>query len=390
MTATTIELKMLESRPYQTRVHDKITAGWGTFTSQMITMPTGSGKTPTGIVCAHTFVHEVAPKLFPGVKPEEVGVGWVAMRRNLLKQAQHENERLRKHGHDGILVPNFHPISMFDKNGADILKEYKVKIVVVDECHHDSTTSMANLHALIKPEAVLGLSATPIRSDNNQLCFQRSVEDAGYRSLIKDGYLSKFNQFMLDAYSPESVATSFLRWRDMWGKSLMFFLTRAECEACHKLLASAGVRAEVVHGGSDRDKQLDDFESGAVEVLISMSILTEGFDCPSLNTVFVRDAQSRTPTIQMAGRVLRLWQDVVKNIVQSDKTHHPFTKFADAENQNILKDGEWLSVTSSNIMSQMISKVAMLKHQVAKDSAAEQSITALTTEDVEKFLFKMR
>ena len=52
-------------------------------------------------------------------------------------------------------------------------------------------------------------------------------------------------------------------------------------------------------------------------------VLTEGFDDPTLQTVWVRPS-GRGPTIQMAGRVLRKCGDMVKQIVQCRETRHPF------------------------------------------------------------------
>ena len=56
-------------------------------------------------------------------------------------------------------------------------------------------------------------------------------------------------------------------------------------------------------------------------------VLTEGFDDPSLRTVWVRPS-GKGPTIQMAGRVLRKFGDTVKQVVQCRQTRHPFVKTA--------------------------------------------------------------
>ena len=53
-------------------------------------------------------------------------------------------------------------ISMFDKNPpAD------VDLLVVDECQHDAADSMAHIHNVVKPKMILGLTATPFRSDRS-------------------------------------------------------------------------------------------------------------------------------------------------------------------------------------------------------------------------------
>ena len=163
---------------------------------------------------------------------------------------------------------------------------------------------MASLHAAVGPRKVLGLSATPWRSDRMGLCFERTVRDAGIRQLVLDGYLSPFAHYTIDVYTPASVAATFLRGADRWGRTLVFFRTIAECRACAALLAAAGVACEVVTGSSDREAQIARFEAGAVRVILSVAVLAEGFDCPGLQTVFCRPG-GRGPTVQMAGRVLR-------------------------------------------------------------------------------------
>ena len=114
-----------------------------------------------------------------------VRVGWVAMRRYLLDQARAEND-------DKRIGVRAEFISMFDKEpptGLDLL--------VVDEAQHDAANSMAHLHQLIRPRFILGLSATPYRSDRVKLCFDSVLKDAGIQALIQDGYLSAYHHFTL-------------------------------------------------------------------------------------------------------------------------------------------------------------------------------------------------
>jgi len=104
------------------------------------------------------------------------------------------------------------------------------------------------------------------------------------------------------------------------------------------------VRVEVVTASTDRDRQLDDFEQGKLDVLINMNILTEGFDCPTLQTVFCRPSVKGC-TIQMAGRVLRKCPSLsMKQIVQCSHTKHPFLKTALPAEQFSWMNNEWRSL----------------------------------------------
>ena len=166
----------------------------------------------------------------------------------------------------------------------------------------------------------------------------------GIHSLIQDGYLSEFDYYAVNDWSPKFLARLYSNDRRRWGKSIFFQRSLDECRALASLLIARGIGIEVVTGSSDRDRQLERFRRGDVEVLINCMVLTEGFDDPTLQTVFVRPS-SRGPTIQMAGRALRMHTGIpVKNIVQGVAAKHAFTKTAKARQQYLMKNGEWLSL----------------------------------------------
>lgn len=322
----------LEARPYQQRIIEKtvglLSDGLRRPDGQMrdvdavlIESPTGSGKTVMGLWCAMKLQQKYGYR-----------VGWCAMRRNLLSQAAEENRR-RGFGVDMVTI------SMFDKHPP------AVDLLVVDEAQHDAAASMANLHGALKPKKIIGLTATPFRTDRLKLCFDQVVKDANIQSLIRAGYLSQYRHFTLPAYTPASVAERFLAEQRRWGRTLIFFFRLEECRRCCALLTAAGIRAEVVTASSNRERQLARFEAGELDVLLSMAILTEGFDCPSLETVFCRPS-SRGPTIQMAGRVLRKHPDLpVKQIVQCVNTRYPITRTATAAEQYLWSEDGWRSLT---------------------------------------------
>lgn len=322
----------VEPRPYQQRIIQKAIQQFegryrnrgsleAAAASVMIESPTGSGKTVMGLTIASYLQRQ-----------HGLRIGWVAMRRNLLAQAEREN-RAR-----GFNV-DLHLISMFDKLPP------AVDVLIVDEAQHDAAMSMANLHCQVRPQKILGLTATPYRADRIKLCFDKVIRDAGIHQLILDGYLSPYHHYTIPQYDPIAVAQCYAGEMDRWGKSLMFFHRLDQCVACWEELASLGVRAEIVTAASDRERQLCDFAEGRLEVLINMAILTEGFDCPSLKTVFCRPS-GRGCTVQMAGRVLRK-NDLlrVKQIVQCQKTPHPFQRTASAAEQYLWDGSRWRSLT---------------------------------------------
>jgi len=322
-----------QSRDYQERLCAKAeTMLDGTWTARdgnrpvaarsvLIESPTGSGKTVVALALAQAAARR-------GKR-----IGWVAMRRNLLKQAAGMRDSL------GFDVPNIRMISMFDQDPPR-----DVDWLFVDEAQHDSTDSMARIHGVIKPEKVIGLSATPYRTDRARLSFDRTIRDVGIHTLIAEGWLSQFDHFTVPKYGPAEVAGLFRAFPDRWGKSVAFFLTLDDCRAASAALTEAGVTNDIVWAGSDRDAQIDAFRAGGLQVLVSMSILSEGFDADDLQTVFVRPS-SKLPGVQMCGRVLRLHEGTpVKQVVQCQSTHHPFVRTAPARTSYMLMDGEFRSL----------------------------------------------
>lgn len=322
----------IEPRPYQTRIiAQAISMFAGEHTNRvgeleppahsvLIESPTGSGKTIMGLAVARHLARQ-------GLR-----IGWVAMRRNLLAQAEREN---RRRGFDVDLEQ----ISMFDKEPP------KVDVLIVDEAQHDAAMSMANLHCLIRPRFVLGLSATPYRTDRVKLCFDKVITDAGIQRLITDGYLSPYHHYTIPEYTPETVARFYAEDPRRWGKSLIFFHRLDQCRDCADRLAAAGHAAEIVTAHSNRLAQLEAFEQGEVNILINMAILTEGFDCPTLKTVFCRPS-GKSCTIQMGGRVFRKHPDLPhKQIVQCGATKHPFLRTAMPRRQFVWTERQWRTLT---------------------------------------------
>ncbi|WP_233207325.1 MULTISPECIES: DEAD/DEAH box helicase [Pirellulaceae] len=321
-----------QPRPYQQRIATKAVKALlnhhadpfdelaGSSASVLIESPTGSGKTVMGLAIAQWMQ-----------KHYGLSVGWVAMRRNLLKQAQEENIA---RGFDVKLEL----ISMFDKDPP------KVDMLIVDEAQHDAAMSMANLHCNIRPQYILGLTATPFRGDRVKLCFDHVIRDAGIHQLIQDGYLSQYHHYTIPEYTPGAVAETYAMDTERWGKAIVFFHRHDQCVECQEQLALRGIRSEIVTAKSDRDRQLADFLAGKIQVLINMNILTEGFDCPDLKTVFCRPS-SKACTIQMCGRVFRRHADIpFKQVVQCQSTPHPILKTAAAVEQYVWAGDQWNSL----------------------------------------------
>jgi superfamily II DNA or RNA helicase len=345
----------VQPRPYQQRIVSKAVEFFADagLRSVLIESPTGSGKTVMGLLVARALQERLG-----------VRVGWVAMRRYLLDQARAEND-------DKRIGVRAEFLSMFDKEpptGLDLL--------VVDEAQHDAASSMAHLHQVIRPRFILGLSATPYRSDSVKLCFDSVIKDAGIATLIQDGYLSPYHHFTLPAYNPPSVVEHYLRERQRWGRTIFYFHTLDQCFEANALLKKAGVLCDVVTGSSDRDAQLEAFRAGRLDALSNCLVLSEGFDCPELQTVFCRPS-CKGLTIQMCGRVLRQHPTVpIKQIVQCTQTRWPFVRTAAAAAQFAWQNGEWRSLSLNPRINEVAGRTmqALAKIRVALPNLLGQTV----------------
>ena len=347
MIDTILQAGKAEARDYQTRIVEKVAGYFNDgIRSAIVNSPTGSGKTFMGLAIAKWLQLE-----------HGVGVGWVAMRRNLLSQASNENAKL------GIECEDVAFTSMFAREPAVTdFAGRPIELLVVDEAQHDAAHSMATIHNIIKPKWILGLTATPYRTDRVKLCFDKIVKDIGIHQLIREGYLSQYHQYTIPQWDVETVVATYLREPERWGKSAIYFHKREDAQACVDQLKQAGVRAETIYGDhpqSIREERLAAFEQGRIDVLVNMMILTEGWDSPGLKTVFVRDSQ-KGPTIQMAGRVFRKYPGVeFKQVVQSKLTKYPINREAEPAESFVWMADSWRSYKKSPAI-RSVSRRAMI------------------------------
>jgi superfamily II DNA or RNA helicase len=281
-----------------------------------------------------------------GLAGKKVRVLWVAHREVLLNQVMVENKELE------INCPNLTPVSMFHTDPHSLKVGWDAVIVVFDETHRIACSTAATMVNVLDPAVTIGLTATPLRTDKHELCFGKTIKEASYFALVRDGWLSQYEYYSISGgWTPSSVAASYLKDRDRWGKSLMFFLSRKECRDCCDILQAEGVNVDVIDGTmTDRQRTdiLERFEDGSIDVLINAMLLTEGFNVPDIKTVFVRDSSNKGPTTQMGGRGLRIHEATgIKRIVQSVSTKYPFTKVAPPKHQFMEEGGAWLDVGES-------------------------------------------
>lgn len=320
-------------RPYQQQARDRIHAEWEAGrTRTLLVLPTGTGKTI----------------VFASVAADQVRAGdrvlILAHRGELLEQAADKLQRST-----GL-------VSAVEKAESTCLDSwFRVVVgsvqtlqrtarlerfphdyfgtIIIDEAHHAITDGYRRILDYFDHAKVLGVTATPDRGDMrnlgevfDSLAFEYKLTDA-----IKEGYLCKIMAqtiplklditsvtmsggdyavgdlgTALDPYL-EQIAAEMAQ-RCTGRKTVVFLPLIRTSQKFRDLLNANGFRAAEVNGQSeDRREVLADFDAGKYNVLCNSMLLTEGWDCPSVDCVVVlRPTKVRSLYSQMVGRGTRL------------------------------------------------------------------------------------
>lgn len=322
-----------ELRPYQQQARDHIHAEWENgHTRTLLVLPTGTGKTI----------------VFASVAADQVRAGdrvlILAHRGELLEQAADKLQRST-----GL-------VSAVEKADATCLNTwFRVVVgsvqtlqrtarlerfphdyfgtIIIDEAHHAITNGYRRILDYFGDAKVLGVTATPDRGDMrnlgevfDSLAFEYKLTDA-----IKECYLCRIMAqtiplkldissvtmsggdyavgdlgTALDPYLEQIAAEMAQRCKGR--KTVVFLPLIKTSQKFRDLLNSHGFRAAEVNGQStDRKEVLADFDAGKYNVLCNSMLLTEGWDCPSVDCVVVlRPTKVRSLYSQMVGRGTRL------------------------------------------------------------------------------------
>ena len=320
-------------RPYQQAARDSIHAQWeqGRLRTLLV-LPTGTGKTI----------------VFASVSADQVRAGdrvlILAHRGELLEQAADKLQRST-----GL-------VSAVEKAESTCLNSwFRVVVgsvqtlqrparlerfprdyfgtIIIDEAHHAITDGYRRILDYFESAKVLGVTATPDRGDMRNLgeVFDSLAYEYKLTDAIKEGYLCKIMAqtiplqldisevgftsgdyslgqlgTALDPYLEQIAAEMVQRCRGR--KTVVFLPLIKTSQKFRDLLNAKGFHAAEVNGqSSDRKEVLADFDAGKYNVLCNSMLLTEGWDCPSVDcVVLLRPTKVRSLYSQMVGRGTRL------------------------------------------------------------------------------------
>jgi superfamily II DNA or RNA helicase len=323
----------MQLRPYQEEARAKVQQEWKEGRKRtLLVLPTGCGKTivfskiiedrvkmgERVLVLAHRseLLEQASDKLMTATglgtaleKAENTSIGsWFRVVVGSVQTMQREKR-----------------LSQFPPNHFDT--------IVIDEAHHAISDGYQRVLEHFGEANVLGVTATPDRGDMRNLgsYFDSLAYEYPLVDAIKSGYLSKITAITipleldistvsqqagdfkvseigtaLDPYLEQIAFEMVKQCKDR--KTVVFLPLVKTSQKFRDILNEKGFRAAEVNGESkDRAEILEDFDKDKYNVLCNSMLLTEGWDCPTVDCVVVlRPTKVRALYSQMVGRGTRL------------------------------------------------------------------------------------
>lgn len=330
----------MELRPYQQEAKNSIFEQWENGTKKtLLVLPTGCGKTIVFAKVTEQCVQNGDRVLI------------LAHRGELLEQAA---DKIRKSTGLGCATEkaeesclgSWYRItvgsvqSMMREKRLNRFPEDYFDTIIVDEAHHCISDSYQRVLRHFPEARVLGVTATPDRGDMKNLgtVFESLAYEYSLPKAIKEGYLSPIKAVTipltmdltgvgtqggdfkagdlgtaLDPYL-KNIAEEMKKYCSD-KKTVVFLPLVKTSQKFRDILNENGFRAAEVNGDSqNRAEILEDFENDKYNVLCNSMLLTEGWDCPSVDCIVVlRPTKVRSLYCQMVGRGTRLYPETGKD-----------------------------------------------------------------------------
>lgn len=334
----------LHAKPHQQGVLDTLHLRRTSFDEHrhLVVAATGTGKT---VMAALDYARlckpgEPRPRLL-----------FVAHREQILEQARRTFRRaLEDHSFGDVLTgastnldQDQHVFAMVQTlaNRLHLVSSDAFDVIYVDEAHHGSAESWRRVISHFNPREIVGLTATPERTDGTDISAlfggQYTTELRLWEA-VDDQLLAPFDYVGVDdgtdlrqlAWHSGDYATSDLsslytgdhervksvvraihQWVDEPGqmKALGFCVTKEHARFMAEQFAEHGLKSAYLTGDdeqADRDSVLAALGNGALQAVFSVDVLGEGVDVPDVDTLLLlRPTQSSVLFTQQLGRGLR-------------------------------------------------------------------------------------
>ena len=239
----------------------------------------------------------------------------------------------------------FASVQSLSAYGVERLPRDQFEVVVVDEFHHAEAATYRALLDRLRPAELVGLTATPERSDGvdvRSFFDGRTAAELRLWDALEGDLLSPFHYFGIadptdlsglewrrGDYDPAALEKVFtaddarvrLVLRQLQDKvvdvlrmrALGFCVSLGHAEYMARSFDAAGVPARAVSGATpavERAEALRALRAREVNVLFTVDLFNEGLDVPDVDTLLLlRPTQSATIFLQQLGRGLRRTAD---------------------------------------------------------------------------------
>lgn len=239
----------------------------------------------------------------------------------------------------------FASIQSINAGELDALSADHFDVVVIDEFHHAEANSYQRLLDWVKPRELLGLTATPERTDGVNVANHfdgRIAAELRLWDALEQGLLSPFHYYgVADGTDLSDVSwvnggyhtkelTNLYTADNVWlgrvlqavqdkvtdatsMRALGFCVSVAHAHFMADGFVAAGLKAVAVTGETHKDDRAGSIEklrSGSIQAIFAVDVFNEGVDIPEIDTVlFLRPTESATIFLQQLGRGLRRTDD---------------------------------------------------------------------------------
>ena len=318
---------MYELRPYQLQALEKLRQEVRNGNKRpLLVSPTGSGKT---VIASHLIDSAVLKRS---------RVVFIAHRKEIIDQT---SGKLRAMDIDhGVIMSGHAPSALAEVFVASIQTLVRrelpeADLIIIDECHHASATTYQKIISAYPNAVIIGLTATPCRSDGRGLgsTFNSIVHVAQTKELIDTGFLvpttvyapskpdlggvhikrGDYDAAELEAAidKPKLVGDIVDHWHKLAEdrQTIVFTTSIAHSQHLVEAFIHSGVSCEHIDGETPkplREKTLSRLISGETRIVCNVGVLTEGFDAPIASCIILaRPTKSFGLYLQMAGRGMR-------------------------------------------------------------------------------------
>lgn len=324
----------MELRPYQEEAKQAIFEQWdGSVNRTLLVLPTGCGKTIVFAKVAEECVCQGNRVLILAHRGELLDQAADKIRRSTGLGCAVEKAESSCIGSWFRIVVGSVQTMMREKRLGQFPDDY-FDTIIIDEAHHCISGSYQRVLRHFPEAKVLGVTATPDRGDMRDMgeYFESIAYEYTLPKAIKEGYLSPIRALTLplkmdltgvgisagdfkagdlgtalDPYLHQIAEEMQKYCADR--KTVVFLPLVKTSQKFRDILCEQGFRAAEVNGeNSDRAEILQAFDRGDYNVLCNSMLLTEGWDCPSVDCVVVlRPTKVRSLYSQMVGRGTRLF-----------------------------------------------------------------------------------